>query len=492
VIYINKEMRDKTMSGSWIKKVSILLIQIILTGAMLLVYFTSSIYEKKVFLIGNWGIISILMLIWVVISWKIITGKVFSYYGVFFMIALLLHFGQTWTELLAPNSLTYSSLTEFYNTKEINVGYLYSACCLMILHLAAIMAAIANIYKAKRPDAEQVGKKPVNINILSAFGLALFIFSFFPKVIIDIKLYGFVTEGGYLAIYTNPLTGRLWSILYTMMGFFYPSVYILLYCFKEKKRQWNLLYYGVICYCLAYGLLIGNRGIMFMLIVSLILYRHFVYKKYTKRETLILALFAVLVLMLSSTIALIRNNAGNSITTDVIRNDIEGYNLVYSSISEFGGTAMSLLVGMDFVPDILPFGNGITYLASSAIIIPDPLGAFAWLSPYTTFSGVLNHYHTGLGGSFIAEAYYNFGNYGFAFMAILGLIIGKYLTKMDMEKYKNNYSTSIIWASLMYLAILMYERDQFYSITSGLLQYFIYPWVLYWIFKQVIAMKNKI
>jgi oligosaccharide repeat unit polymerase len=478
--------------GKWVKKILLILVQLTLSGALLFSYFTGSQYDKEVFLLGNWGMISILMTIWVLFSWIMMTTKIMSHYFVFFLIAILFHFGQSWIELLSPDSQSYVSLTEFYSLKKINVGYFYSACCLMIIHLAVLIASFIYIYSTKSKDKKKTDKKPIDIGILSSFGLLLFIFSFLPKIIIDIRLFGYVSQGGYLSIYSNPPTGTILLMLYSMAGFFYPSVYVLLYCVRYKKLQWNILFYGVICYSLAYGFLIGNRGIMFMFIVSLILFRHFIYKKFTKRETLILGFFALFVLMLSSTIALTRNLAKNNITSGSIVKNIEGYNLVYSSISEFGGTAMSLLVGMRVVPNILPFGKGISYLASSALIIPDPLGLLTRLYPYASFSGVLNDYHEGLGGSFIAEAYYNFGDYGFIFMGILGIILGIYLVKMDLGKYFKENSTSIIWVSLMYLALLMYVRDQFNSITSGLLQYTIYPWLLYLLFKQILTMKvNK-
>jgi oligosaccharide repeat unit polymerase len=484
-------MSDEMEQKTWVKKVLLLLIQITLTGAILLIYLTGTQSEKEMFLLGKWGFVTILMTVWVFISWRVITYKFISYYGIFFLIAILFHFGQSWTELLSPNSISYVNLTDFYSLKKINTAYLYSACCLMVLHTAVMLMAIIYIHGVKKRDLSKKERKPVDMNILTAFGVLLFVFSFFPKVIIDIKLYGFVSQGGYLTIYSNPLTGTVWSVFYKMAGFFYPSIYILLYCIRNKKNQWNLLFYGIIVYCLAYGFFIGNRGIMFMLIVSLILYRHFIYKKFTKKETILLTCFALLVLMLSSTIALTRIGARGSVSFGSIFKNIKGYNLVYSSISEFGGTAMSLLVGMKIIPDVLPFGNGITYLASSAVIIPDPLGLLSGLSPYVTFSGVLNNYHSGLGGSFIAEAYYNFGDYGFALMGVLGMLIGGYLIRMDLDKYRSDHSTSIIWASLMYLALLMYVRDQFYSITSGLLQYFIYPWILYWIFKKILTLNKK-
>ncbi len=477
--------------GTWAKNTALMLIQLTLTGFLVMLYISSSQYEKQAFLFGKWGLVSILMTVWVFFSWWIITRRILSYYSVFFLIAVLFHFGQSWAQFLSPGSLSYVDLTEFYSLEKINVAFFYSTCCLMILHFSVMLTAIIYIHKRKRISIFKTDKKPIDMKILSAFGMLLFVFSFFPKVIIDIRLYGYVSQGGYLAIYSNPLTGNIWSALYVLAGFFYPSVYILLYCFKNNRFRWNLLYYGIIVYCLAYGFFVGNRGIMFMLIVSLILYRHFIYKKFTRREMVLLGAFAIFVLVLSSVIALTRINAGNELSFDGIVENIEGYNLVYSSIAEFGGTAMSLLVGMRIVPDVLPFGNGITYLASTAVIVPDPLGAFSMLIPKVTFSGVLNNFHVGLGGSFIAEAYYNFGDPGFVLIGVLGLFTGSYLIRMDLKRYQKDHSTSVIWASLMYLALLMYVRDQFYTITTGLLQYFIYPWILYWIFKKILTLNKK-
>ncbi len=483
-------------------KISIVLLflQAVSTVVLLYCYLSGNNDFRELFLLGFWGPLSMLFVVWVFYSWKILTSRILSYYAVFILVAVLFHFGQAWVQSLSPDAKSYVNLTDFYSDGKINTGFFFSFCCLMILHFGGLVAAFFSRNGKKWHDAESENmipdlgrrvKEPLNQDLLMTFGIVLFCFSFFMKLIIDARMFGYVLQGGYLAIFDNELSGVFWRLAYRISGFFYPAVYIILYTVRNNDRAWNFLFSGVILYNLMYGFFIGNRGSVFMFILALILYRHTIHKRYTKKESLKLALFGFLVLMLSSVIALTRVAAKGDMSINGILSGIAGYNLIYGSISEFGGTLMTLLVAMRIVPETLPFAGGISYLASSVIIIPDVFGLFANLTPYITVSGVLNEYHYGLGGSFIAEAYYNFGNYSALFMLILGFTIGKYTLKLDLDDFDRKRSTSSVWASLMYLAMLMYIRDQFYSITSGMLQYWLYPLLLLWMFRTFIPFVFK-
>lgn len=466
---------------------SVLLIQSLFTLHIITSFLSRNKFQREIFCLGNWGIITILFLFWGVFSWYIITRKVISYYNVFLSIALIFHFGQSWVEVLTLDSIQYTNLNVFFSVGKINVAYYYSFVAIVIFHTMALISGYIIIVRNKnKQTVNTIQDKAKLPNYIKSFSLLLFTISFIAKFQIDIKYALIAIERGYLAIFEGIQMSRYWKYLFIINGFYFPSVYLLLFVYKKSKQIFNTILIFVVLYSLAYGLIIGNRGAAFMFIIAVLMYRHTIYKKFSINEALGILVFGMVLLSVSSFISITRVVAHGSLSFESFIEALRGSNLILSSMAEFGTTITTLLVAMKYIPGQYPFAGGITYLASAVVILPDVLGVFSWLQPFISFSGMLTKLHTGLGGSFIAEAYFNYGNNGFYIMSITGVIIGIFATKLDCATEKSKNSLSYVWASLLFFSSLMYIRDQLYSITSGLLQYMIYPWILYYIYKSVI------
>lgn len=472
-----------------LKNFILILIQLSFTYWITYMLLSSNQAERETFLYGHWGLSSMIFFAWALFTWLSMTRRLISYYTVFLGVATLFHFGQAWVDFLAPDALSYNALTEFYSTQKVSVGYFYAFVCIAAFHSGALISGFMGRHIQKKKHLQRKPKKIRNIegkyDYLLSFALVLLIISFLCRIQVDIKFFLAVRQGGYLSIFDSSMQGGYWGLMLMISAYYYPAIYVLLFCFRKRKFYFNLVFYLSILHSMAFGVLIGNRGNAFMFIVAVILYRHIIYKKYTKKEILTLAAFALLILSMSSIIALTRIEAKQNLSLQQMIKQIQGYNLIYSSIAEFGGTLMTLLVAMRYIPTPYMHGYGISYLASTVVILPDVFHWFDGLLPYISVSGALTQLHAGLGGSFIAEAYYNFGDYGFLFMILLGIVVGRFCYTLDHISDDRKNALSAVWMSLLYFSLLMYIRDQFYSITTGLLQYMIYPLILYLVFRQV-------
>ena len=74
------------------------------------------------------------------------------------------------------------------------------------------------------------------------------------------------------------------------------------------------------------------------------------------------------------------------------------------------------------------------------------------------FKGFINLYGGGIGSSYIAEAYWNFGYYSLFIMLIIGFIIGRLNKMFDKAVIENNY-LKIFMTTYIFTIISFYVRS---------------------------------
>ena len=103
---------------------------------------------------------------------------------------------------------------------------------------------------------------------------------------------------------------------------------------------------------------------------------------------------------------------------------------IFDAIGEFGVTMSTLCYSTIIFPQLRPFGYGITYLVGPLTIFPNIFNVFGHIDKYLLFvKDFPLNYKEGLGGSYLGELYFNFGNYGM-FMTIF---IGAFFAHFDRK-----------------------------------------------------------
>ena len=155
--------------------------------------------------------------------------------------------------------------------------------------------------------------------------------------------------------------------------------------------------------------------------------------------------------------------------------------VVYSVLREFGGSMISLIYSMRFVPSYANYNFGLTYIISLLLISPKlPQAMVNALNNNFAFTSVFpSAYLDSLGGSVLGELYYNFGWLGALCTLFLGLFISRIDIKINQSKQCKDWITLGMIVSFL-PQIFLWVRDYF----SGIL--FVGFWisvVLYVVFK---------
>jgi len=249
-------------------------------------------------------------------------------------------------------------------------------------------------------------------------------------------LYTVLSEGYFGLFARERVYGReagLLGILNYLTIFFVPGLLFLFAGLKRNLKQAIIIYFIII----AYGscqLFLGRRSWGSMYLISSIWLWHVLVRPVPLRA---IALFGVLILfVVFPGMKAYRGETGDH------RLSLEHFKNTYLSIenpaiqilSEMGGSMQTISHTLDLVPATRPYEYGSTYYYALTAVIPN----IFWDIHPAVEHGSPNRWLTmtvapatwdrggGIGYSMIAEAYFNFGLIGSAFMMIIiGYIIAR-------------------------------------------------------------------
>lgn len=193
----------------------------------------------------------------------------------------------------------------------------------------------------------------------------------------------------------------------------------------------------------------------------------------------------ILLLLLLPYIAQIRNISSNTAQYYNFIQYILNENPISYILAEFGGTILTLYTVIDNVPEAVSFSNGLTYIGSITILLPFStriLGDY-FLSNISVGDAMNVYFGGGLGGSWIAEIYYNFGYFGILIVPVFSYYINRF---SDMFSYNKLPKYSINKALMFYLLIplFVFPRGYFYTFVSYF-NIYIYVMIVYFFYRRL-------
>lgn len=231
-------------------------------------------------------------------------------------------------------------------------------------------------------------------------------------------------------------------------GFMIPSLFAL-FISRKPKQKWPII--ALIIYMILY-MLSGSRIHILIILVGILYIQNRYFSKLNFKKIFLYIISIVLIMSLFSIISTARKNVGNgsdNFTTikSSIENSVEN-NPVISALSEAGYTFEATATVIDNCPNNEPYNYGISYLSGIIYILPNGFTGnyFNTIAKSTddTFKGYINSYGSGIGSSYIAEAYWNFGYFSLLLMIVFGFLLGKLCTKLNESIEYNNYATMYI------------------------------------------------
>jgi len=366
------------------------------------------------------------LFVWVCWSWWYANGTLLDPYG-FFLIGLwLFNAGQAFLEVFRQNPA--GILAGLFPASMVVTIMVFAAVILMATHLGALASLRSTSRNRLVPPRRDGGSAATwYAGAVTSTGWILFAVSlpFFLQQ--SVQGYRLVSASGYLALYANQLAHPQIGAAGTpgiLARFFLPAAYFLLA--NKSASRWAQIVGSVSVAAYAgTELLLGQRYSAFMSLIILLWLLRMTGRR-VARGTIVAAGFATL--LISPAIGVFRGAAGaQRLDPQTLLGAFNHVgNPIVSTVSEMGATMRIIGNTVLLVPSHHGFDWGMGYLGSISSVFPNLFwqihpGHIYVYSDWLTQTLIPLSYNQGigLGFSYVAETYINFGLLLAPLMAIL-------------------------------------------------------------------------
>lgn len=433
-------------------KMSYLVFTIILHlfGIIFLVLLKSTTYFQPESLIYPCCCILLALTIWMFSSWSFLTNKLFHPYTIFLLSAILFNAGQALLEVFHLNkygllkgsfSAETISNTLFFVIFGLSTFYLGGLLSLATFNVKSLLTnkneIIFSRVKSKREKIKKENQyiSRGNVNLLKSkiinqsidpskgsilVGWGLLSISFFPTVYQSFQSISIVLRSGYQGLYQGEQSTSFSAAPAILATFVIPATMFLLTGSRREdnvSRKWpRLISVSLMTLYIMSRFLLGERRNVSTLLLAFSWLWHTWIKKI---PTAVIIGAGIVLAFIFPIVAAMRNITGNErFSIETILTQFTGdNNLILSTIAEMGGSMMTVAYTIDLVPSTRPFQMGADYWYAFLTLVPN----LFWSIHPTIARGLSSTWLVwavdpsfamiggGLGFSFIAEAYVNFG-----------------------------------------------------------------------------------
>lgn len=339
----------------------------------------------------------------------------------------------------------------------------------------------------------KVTNESIDPNILKQtrrLGLFLFFISFPPELyhvsmqIITRKIFGYAEVD---ATVGSEINGIPIGFLFNL---FIPSILLILSSYRNNKRKFTIiaLIWGI--YYVALMFFTGRKGSSILAIIP-VLFMYCLFYRIKFKLIYAVALYILLVVMSMTTLT--RFSVMDSSFSSNIAETYKKNDPIRDICLEMGGTIKGPIQAMMAVKDISDFRFGLTYPACFLDILNEYLGFDnKMIGQYAKFNEFLSDPSRGaevndsvysMGGSMIAEWYWNFGWIGVPLVYFLAFFICRY-ESIIYKKSKNPIQFAVYLMLLHF--ILKWTRGYFYDVVWLSL----YTYIVISIFRKLFVSKK--
>jgi oligosaccharide repeat unit polymerase len=415
-------------------------------------------YFRATDLIRPFSFVEIALLVWIVCSWKWLTGSSFDPYMLFVLAAAMFHSGQMVLECLNLNG---GQMMSNLFPPEV----LLKAISLVLLSFGLLhFGALAGWARLQPSPVVLAPENPFVPYFIEMAGWVLFSISFIPAILELKNIVGAALAGGYFfALFAHPGATGFSGILNFLAWYLVPSALFLLAGSRGRRLPLLLSSAIILAYSAVY-LFVGGRTVA---AVSASVYA-WMWDRLVRPipralvvSTMLVGLFVVFPL-----IAVIRDKQGaDRLSLDYLEQTWSGMDRpAVASLEETGGSLMTVCYTLELVPSIRDFDLGASYAMSLLTVIPnlfwDIHPSVAYGTPGNWMLSIVDPRTAAMGGglgySFIAESYYNFGWFAPLAIGLLGFLLGRLVRWVNMGCYPLRY----VCVANILIPLLWYTRNE--------------------------------
>lgn len=407
---------------------------------------------------------------WLILSWVLSDGSVLNPYGLFLAGSMPFHIGFSVLRLLGQDHLIW--LRSRASDETLLQTLVFVTACYTLLHLGALLTNVVS-------STERVPGRPTHDGTrVYQIGWILLAISLVPLLLQLRSSFEVVMSGGYSSLFEgqgqdyHTTTHGIYSLI---SKFYLPGVMFLLAGSRGRPLGQLMAVLGLALYSGSY-LFLGFRAFSLIPIAVFVWLYHRTVRKLPVFPLVLGggALFLVVAPLIRS----FRDISGiDRMSFEVLWEAFAGAdNPILALIAELGGSILTIAFTAELVPEVRPFewGYGYLYALANAVPmlkLPDAYGyAGSWLAFHVTPSFAVGGF--GLGFSFMAESYMNFGWVGGAlFMIVIG---GSIVAVQRWARRANDPARFAFIASFLPI-LIFYTRGESISISRPILWYALIP-----------------
>jgi oligosaccharide repeat unit polymerase len=366
---------------------------------------------------ASWA--TLLLLAWSVASWWVLRETLFEPYPAFLLAAFLFNAGHALLEVFGANARGF--LFDRFDHADIQATLLLVLVSLAWLHLGALIA-VSRPTRGARLDAVRPWSGS-SARIVGAALLAISIWPAFDTLRLTLTR---SLAGGYLSTYQQDFATGFDAGADVLAALVVPAALFLL-AGTSRLRLARLIPVVVIGLVVAANLAIGARITAVMSLFGLVWQWHHTVRRIRLQWLVTGAL--ILMFVIFPVVRSVRDGTGSGrYSVDALAESFSAIqNPAVEILSEMGFSMATVAYTLELVPERRPFDSGVSYGYAALAVVPNafwsihPMVAHGlaadWLIWEVDQSNAARQ--AGLGYSFIAEAYLNFGWLGTPFVMLL-------------------------------------------------------------------------
>lgn len=257
--------------------------------------------------------------------------------------------------------------------------------------------------------------------------------------------------------YTMTLINQVGMMkLFMLLSGFFQSSILILYCFEEKHRK---ILFLVVSIYFVLQLIGGSRISVFRYAILMLLISNFFRKEMTKAKWMFIGFCGLGMVFIFALVSSVRTTVFLSTDISTMLNEAVGNliddNFIFSAIREMGNTQCINTLVYNSCPKDVGYCLGGTMLRSIYGIIPNIFGV-GYDSVDTVFSPLYTVTNAGMGSSYIAEGYWNFGYFSLIYFAGFGFAWGKLEERFKMQCNRPAKSASVFFITIYLMFFLIF------------------------------------
>ncbi len=471
---------------------------LLLTAILSVVIFSIFPYSGRLSYQGTFIIVT-LAYAWIIITWYRFFNSFLNSYTIFVIATYVFYFGQYLLITLGVQLNKGITIVTTYSEADNNFVALFIVTSMLMIHAGSIFSAIIDKKNNKLLQYGEVTistlDKPFDTKALKYVAVFLLMISYIPTLIILFNYVRIVLTVGYGSVFKSSFytSGGFDNILGFLSTFIIPALIAAIIAFRKSKYL-ILVYFMTGVYLIMY-FLSGSRYNAVLVILAILLIKKYFMGGIKGKEKVKYSVGGVLFIIVLSLISSIRSELHRASSYGMLLinvfEDLYQNNIIFTFLREFGFTFVATAAVFMNCPVPIDHVNGETYLASLLRIFPNlfwDVHPAAKVSVDSVFKSFVTSYG-GIGSSFIAEAYYNFGYYSIIFMPIIGWLLYKLFVTMANSAINNDIGKGFL-SIYIFSFTLFFIRSDTTPFWRNLVYYGVIPYYAYLIIRNSLKRRN--